>query len=101
MVTSRHGQAFIELAVGMFVLTLVLSALFAFASIIIHSLDTQRTLRGEAGKASLLGGGSDAFASASATDTVEVEPFAADYIFGSDTIEIKQSVHMPRSVICD
>ena len=80
----------------MFVLALVLSALFAFTHCIIHSLDTQRSLRRNAGGNALnCIGSSDMFTSASASDTVTIEPFAAEYIFGSEKFEIKESVHMP------
>ncbi len=96
----RRGQAFIELAMGMFVLALVLAALFSFADVIIGSLDTQRDLRSEAGRDALLGSGADGdFASASAKGEVEIEPFAARYLFGSRTVEIGESVHIPKTGI--
>ena len=96
----RRGQAFIELAAGMLVLALVMAALFAFAECIINSLDTQRTLRAEAGQSALLSAGpTGSFSSSSATATVQIQPFAAEYIFGSDTFEISESIHIPQTAI--
>ena len=41
------------------------------------------------------GGGDEAYSSKTAHDTVEVEPLAATYIFGSSEVEIKEEVHIP------
>jgi hypothetical protein len=40
-------------------------------------------------------GGDGAFASAAGADTFEVEPLAAEYIFGSRTVRVEESVHLP------
>ena len=93
---SRNGQAFMEMALGMLALALVLSALFGFTSYILCSLDMQRDLRAEAGKDALeAGGGDESYSSKTAHDTVEIEQFAANYIFGSSEVEIKEEVHIP------
>ena len=93
----RKGQAFIELSVGMFVLALVLSALFAFASVIVHSLNMQRSLRRQAGAAALNSVGlSGSSSSAAAADTVEIDPLPATYIFGSQRVTVSGEVHIPR-----
>ena len=49
MATERHrsGQALMELAVGMFTLALVVSALVAFAMYIVKSLAAQNLNRGD------------------------------------------------------
>ena len=97
MVTDRKGQAFIELAAGMLILSLVLSALFAFAEYITRSLAVQRDLRKEAGKNALTSlGGFSQYSRASDTDTLELERYAARYIFGAETVEIKESVAIPN-----
>ena len=43
----RRGQALMELAVGMFTLALVVSALVAFAIYIVKSLEAQNLNRGD------------------------------------------------------
>ena len=84
------------MALGMFALALVLASLFAFTAYILSSLDMQRDLRADAGRDALnAGGGDEAYASKTAHDTVEVEPLAATYIFGSSEVEIKEEVHIP------
>lgn len=93
----RRGQAFIELSIGLFVLALVLSALFAFASVIIHSLDSQRSLRCQAGGEALHSSGlSGSFSSAEASDTVEIDPLPATYFFGSQQLGVSDEVHIPH-----
>ena len=90
------GQAFVELALGMLAFALVLASLFAFTSYILSSLDMQSDLRAEAGRGALnAGGGDEAYSSKTAQDSVEVEPLAATYIFGSSEVEIKEEVHIP------
>ena len=93
---TRRGQALMELAIGMLALALVLSALFGFTMYILSSLDMQRDLRADAGKDALeSGGGDEAYSSKVSRDVVEVEPFAASYIFGSSEVEVKEEVHIP------
>ena len=90
------GQAFMELALGMLALALVLSALFGFTAYILSSLKMQRDIRAEAGRGALnSGGGEESYSSKIADDTVEVEPLAATYIFGSSEVEVKEEVHIP------
>ncbi len=92
----RKGQAFMELAIGMLALALVLSALFGFTMYIMSSLDMQRDLRADAGKSALeAGGGDESYSSKIANDLIEVEPFAATYIFGSTEVEVREEVHIP------
>lgn len=92
----RPGQAFMEMAMGMFATALVLAALFGFVNYILSSLEMQRTLRAEAGRGALVSsGGEGAAVSASEHDTVEVEPFAAKYVFGSEQVEVREEVHVP------
>lgn len=92
---ARRGQAFMELAVGMLALALVLAALFSFTSIILGSLDMQRGMRAKAGRAAMSGHGSS-YASVIEHDRVEVEPMAAEYIFGSSEVEVREEVHIPN-----
>ena len=85
-----------ELALGMLALALVLSALFGFTAYILSSLKMQRDIRAEAGRGALnSGGGEESYSSKIADDTVEVEPLAATYIFGSSEVEVKEEVHIP------
>jgi len=84
MGTERRGQAMIELAMGMFALALVVSALVAFAIYIVKDLKMQNSLRV----------GDD-----SQHDTVEVSGLAAKYVFGKEEVKIKESVKMPMRSI--
>jgi hypothetical protein len=93
---TRRGQAFMEMAMGMLALALVLSALFGFTMYILSSLDMQKDLRAEAGVDALeAGGGDEAYSSKVSRDVVEVEPLAAKYIFGSTEVEVREEVHIP------
>lgn len=93
---TRRGQAFMEMAIGMLALALVLSALFGFTMYILSSLDMQKDLRADAGKDALeAGGGDESYSSKVARDVVEVEPLAATYIFGAEEVEVKEEVHIP------
>ena len=85
MATER-GQALIELSVGMFTLTLVVTALCVFAVYIARSLRAQNELRE--------GGGTN-----SRSDTVEVGDFAAENFVGGGTLEIRERVRMPERTI--
>ncbi len=96
MATSRRGQAFIELALGMFALALTFAALFGFAAYIIAALNMGRDLRAEAGaEAKATVGGDGAFAGAADAETVELEPMAAEYVFGSEEVAVKEAVYLP------
>ncbi|MBQ1568729.1 MAG: hypothetical protein IIZ70_02390 [Kiritimatiellae bacterium] len=93
---TRRGQALVELAIGMFVVALVLSGLLAFGKYIVESLDEQRTMRADAGQGALGSvGGDGSYSSASRHASVTVSPLAAEYIFGSTTVEVKEEVHIP------
>ena len=93
---GSSGQAFMELALGMLALALVLSALFGFTAYILSSLKMQRDIRADAGRGALNScGGEESYSSKIADDTVEVEPLAATYIFGSSEVEVKEEVHIP------
>ena len=90
------GQAFLEMALGMLALALVLASLFGFTSYILSSLEMQRDLRADAGRGALeAGGGDESYSSKTAHDVVEVEQFAADYVFGSSEVEVQEEVHIP------
>lgn len=83
-IKMRRGQAMIELAFGMLALTLVVSALCGFAVYIARSLEMQNSLR---------------VRDNSQHDTLEVSDFAAEYIFNKTTIDIKEKVELPSTVI--
>jgi hypothetical protein len=85
---TKRGQALMELAVGMFVIALVVSALCGYALYISKSLKAQNSLRG----------GSTA-RSNSKCDTVEVGEFAGEYLFGGNKLEIREKVVMPQTTI--
>lgn len=98
MAIERRGQALVELAVGLLVVSLVLAGVFGFTQYIIASLNAQRNLRADAGKGALNGtGGDESYASAAAATTITVSPLAADYIFGSTTVEVRDEVHLPMT----
>ena len=80
MVTERKGQAMIELAIGMFLIVLVVSMLIAFAFYIQKSLKMQNSVR--------VGGSSQ-------HDTVEVPKS----VFGTDKLNVKEKAVMPTTVI--
>lgn len=82
---TKRGQALMELAAGMFALTLVVSMLCGFAVYIAKSLAAQNALRASSG-------GSNA-----KSDTVAVEAFAAKYVFGKETLKIKEKVALPST----
>jgi len=108
----RSGQAMIELAIGMFVFALVLSALFTFAAIIPESIRAQNMVRKLAGRDALTGGGAREGALPAATAeslggpaaavpavelavqrldfTIDIDAFAAENLFGDpSTAEIR------------
>lgn len=92
---ARRGQAFMELAVGMLALALVFAAVFGFMGVIVRSLDMQRGMRAKAGRAAMDAHGGS-YASVVEHDKVEVEPFAAEYVFGTQEIEVREEVHIPN-----
>lgn len=73
-----------ELAVGLFALVLLISALVAFALYIVRSLDIQNHLRGN-------GHG--------VADKIELDDFAAESVFGTRVLHIKEPVgNMNRNI---
>lgn len=93
----RQAQALVELALGLFSISLVLAALFAFLHYIVSSMNMSRDVRAKAGRSAMTSQGMDgSFSSASASDTVVISPMAAEYIFGSTSLEVKEEVHMPN-----
>lgn len=63
-------------------------------------MDMSRDVRAKAGRAALTStGGGESYSSSSQHDTVVVSQMAADYIFGSSQLEIKEEVHMPNMKI--
>ena len=81
-IRSARGQALMELAVGMFALSLVVSALCGFSLYIVKSLKAQNSLRSGTGRSSV-------------TDKVEFDAFAAEHVFGGKTLKISEKVEMP------
>ena len=79
-IETRRGQAMMELAVGMFALALVVSALCGFAVCIVNSLKMQNSLR---------------VGNSSQSETVEFDSFAAKYVFGTESLKLKEKVVMP------
>ena len=76
----RRGQALMELAVGMFTLALLLSAIFVFVRYIARSLEIENHLR--------------APGQATYADKVKLDDFAANRVFGSKVLHIME----PRGV---
>lgn len=98
--SHRSGQALVELAIGMIAVSLVLAGVFGFTHYIIESMNAQRTLRSDAGRGALTGtGGDESYSSSSISTTITVSPMAADYIFGSTQVEVKEEVHLPLTGI--
>lgn len=72
---TRRGQALMELAVGMFTLAFLVSALVVFAQFIVRSLEIENHLRGN---------------SHGVADKVELDGFAAERVFGTRNLHIKE-----------
>lgn len=93
----RRAQALVELALGLFAISLVLAGLFAFLFYIVSSMDMSRSVRAEAGREAMGSQGMDGdFSSQVKSGTVKVSPMAAEYIFGSQEVEVREEVHMPN-----
>lgn len=74
---TRKAQAMVELAVGMFALALVVSALAGFAVYIAKSLRAQNMAR----------------SSSPGSDTrVDVGAFAGEWFFGKQKLEVQEKV---------
>jgi len=72
---TKRGQALMELAVGLFALAFLVSALVTFALYIVRSLEIQNHLRGNARGVS---------------DKIELKGFAADQVFGVRNLHIRE-----------
>lgn len=94
-ITGRKGQSFFELALGMFALSLVISALATFAVYIVRSLKLQSEVRLEAGQSAMVSSGSDMTA-AQRSDSIELDSVAAEYFFGSNEATINEKAYLPR-----
>ncbi len=81
---AKRGQSLLELTVGLFALSLVVSALSGFAIYIVKSLEMQNTLRTGA---------------SSQSARLDVSEFAGEYVFGTTTLPIRESVEMPPTTI--
>jgi hypothetical protein len=81
---TRRGQALIELAIGLFTFALVATALCGFAVYIARSLRVQNTQRGT---------------SPESPPPVEIGQFAADYVFGTQTLKVKETFYLPERTI--
>ena len=80
---GARGQALMELAVGLFALALVISALCGFAHYIAKSLRVQNELR--------VGG--------KRSDSVEISSWAAQHVFGAETLKISEKLNWPSATI--
>lgn len=72
-----------ELAVGLFALALVVSALCGFAHYVAKSLRVQNELR--------VGG--------KRSDAVEVSSWAVQHVFGAETLKISEKLNWPSTII--
>ena len=81
---TRRGQALVELAVGLFAVALVISAVTLFAVFIARSLREQNSARGP---------------SPEQAKPVEVDAFAETYFVGAKTLETKEKINMPSTAI--
>ena len=81
---TRRGQAMVELAGGMFAIALVLSAVTLFAVFMTRSLREQNSARGP---------------SPEKAEPLEVDAFAESYFAGRKTLETKEQVEMPSTLI--
>jgi len=96
----RNAQALMEKAVGMLAFALVVSALVAFSSYIVKGLKLQREARSQAGVSAINSSSeSVSYSSYQKTESVEVDPIAAEYIFGSKKINLKEEVYIPKAGI--
>lgn len=80
---GARGQALMELAVGLFALALVVSALCGFAHYVAKSLRVQNELR--------VGG--------RRSDSVEISSWAAQHVFGAETLKISEKLNWPSTTI--
>lgn len=84
MRTDRRGQAMMELAVGMFALALVVSALCLFAVYIVKSLRVQNSLRSSSPQNNV---------------RVEVGDFAERFFTGRPALKMDERAVMPPTEV--
>ena len=94
---ARKGQALVEFVIGIFALSLVVSALFAFSRCIVASMTIERDLRAKAGREAMISIGGDGINYSSASDSrhVKMDELAAKTIFKHGDVTVRESVHMP------
>ncbi|MCQ2367496.1 MAG: hypothetical protein MJ109_00580 [Kiritimatiellae bacterium] len=90
---TKRGQAMMELAIGMFVLVLVVMTLTNFTKCIVEGLDMEREMRADVGRRAQ--SNSIGPVSKSGAQEVEIESFAVEYIFGVDQVKMTESVTLP------
>lgn len=84
---TKRGQAMMELAVGLFALTLVISALCGFAVYIARSLRAQNELRANGESVNVK------------SDSVDIGEFAAANFAGTGSLSIREKVEFPERTI--
>lgn len=94
MRTERSGQAMIEMAIGVFAMTLVLASLLTFAAYILKAMSVHRDLRAKVGRAALTSA-DGGLVVRTERESVEVEPFSADYAIGTERLRIQEKVALP------
>lgn len=95
---TEKGQAMMELAIGMFALVLVLSALSSFTIYIVKGLDSQRYVRAEAGRDALSFtdmSEKPSYRFADVVEPMELDSISAKYLFGTEKVNIRESVYLP------
>lgn len=81
---TRRGQAMVELAVGMFAVALVISAVTLFTVYIVRSLRLQNSARGS---------------SPEPAEPVELDEFSEKFFTGTKTLSTKERVAIPPTAI--
>lgn len=95
---TEKGQAMIELAVGMFALVLVVSALSSFTIYIVKGLEAERRVRADAGRDAIEftdTSENPAYRFADRVEPMEVDSISAKYLFGTEEVSVHESVYMP------
>lgn len=96
----RKAQALMELAIGMLAFALVISALIAFSDYIVKGLKLHQEARSHAGVSAVNSASeSISYSSYQKAENVDVDPIAAEYIFGSKKVNIKEQVYIPKAGI--
>ena len=93
---ARRGQALVETALGMFAFALVMAALCGYAHYIVASLDMRRTMRARAGTAAMASSlAQGTYSTASGSAVLRADPLAAEYVFGSEDVVVREKVSLP------